>query len=72
MSGFVCLFMCILPWPDYSRLRSENSLEDWKFTEDVKILILYLSTQYETIMPHSMNLPLLTFLSFSPNHTLNS
>ena len=36
---FVCLFvyMCRLPWPDHSRLRSENSLNDWKFTEEEHI-----------------------------------
>ena len=29
--------MCSLPWPDHSRLRSENSPNDWKFTEDEHI-----------------------------------
>ena len=36
---YVCLFvyMCRLPWLDHSRLRSENSFNNWRFTQDVYI-----------------------------------
>ena len=68
MSGFVCMFvyMCTLPWPDNSRLRVQinpvcnlyHMIENLSKAKDYANLI-----SSDTIMPHSMNLPLLTFLS---------
>ena len=69
MSGSVCMFvcmfvyMCTLPWPDHSRLRSETFIIWLKIYRRRKIMqIWYLPTQCDTIMPHFLNLPLLTFL----------
>ena len=66
MSGsiglLVGLFICAYSLTRPLRFRSENTLNDWKFTEDEHIINIISSDRMRHDIATFHNLPLLTFL----------